>query len=188
LHFFTKNVQNLSPEEGHKLVKEDLRFTSLMDLLFQRLGELEIEYVITSVWALGICVSVYGLEMQAENKLKLLTIFNSREMQPQNYASIPALVFSITCFFNEDMNQLVVDTVERLSKIYSKLQALNSAIVDNMLDRLDIVNASTLLMGWGRSYMNNDEMLKKLANEIIKKDKQKVFFEEGAVSEVANIM
>ena len=39
-----------------------------------------------------------------------------------------------------------------------------------MLERVDIVNVSTLMMAWSRSYMNNNEMLEKLADEIIKKD------------------
>lgn len=38
-----------------------------------------------------------------------------------------------------------------------------------MLDRLDILNASTLLMGWGRAYIRNEEMLKKVSNEISQK-------------------
>lgn len=40
-----------------------------------------------------------------------------------------------------------------------------------MLDRMDILNASILLMAWGRSFMNNQEMLDRVANDIISKHK-----------------
>lgn len=61
-------------------------------------------------------------------------------------------------------------------------------IVDMMLPRMDILNCSSLLMGWGRSYMQNQEMLDRVAEEIINKHKQKLFYEEGALAEVSNIM
>lgn len=61
-------------------------------------------------------------------------------------------------------------------------------IVDNMLDRMDILNASVLLMAWGRAGMNNQEMLDRVANDIITKHGQKLFYESEATSEIVNIM
>jgi hypothetical protein len=61
-------------------------------------------------------------------------------------------------------------------------------LVDMMLPRMDILNCSSLLMAWGRSYMQNEEMIERVAEEIINKHKQKLFYEEGALAEVSNIM
>jgi hypothetical protein len=86
------------------------------------------------------------------------------------------------------MNQLVTDTVEKLSAIYRNICVLNPLIVDMMIQRLDLLNCSSLLMAWGRSYMRNDEMLDRVAEEILNKHKQKIFYEEGALAELVNIM
>jgi len=43
-------------------------------------------------------------------------------------------------------------------------------------------------MGWGRSQMFNPEMMDRVAEEIMNKHKQKLFYEEGALAEVTNIM
>lgn len=61
-------------------------------------------------------------------------------------------------------------------------------LVENMLERLDILNASTLLMSWGRAGLDNDALCDSIAKEIKRKDKEKIFYEEGAVSEIANIV
>ena len=53
---------------------------------------------------------------------------------------------------------------------------------------MDILNCSSLLMGWGRSQMFNPEMMDRVAEEIMNKHKQKLFYEEGALAEVTNIM
>jgi hypothetical protein len=86
------------------------------------------------------------------------------------------------------MNQLVTDTVEKLSAIYRKKNFINLFVVDMMIQRLDLLNCSSLLMAWGRSYMRNDEMLDRVAEEILNKHKQKIFYEEGALAELVNIM
>ncbi len=65
---------------------------------------------------------------------------------------------------------------------------VNIVIVDMMIQRLDLLNCSSLLMAWGRSYMRNDEMLDRVAEEILNKHKQKIFYEEGALAELVNIM
>jgi hypothetical protein len=61
-------------------------------------------------------------------------------------------------------------------------------IVDMMIQRLDLLNCSSLLMAWGRSFMRNEEMLDRVAEEILNKHKQKIFYEEGALAELVNIM
>ena len=89
--------------------------------------ELAYDYLVTTIWSLGICVSAFGLEMQPENKLRILSTLNQHidsadGVPPTSVSSIPSLVFSLTCFFNDqDMNQLVTDTVEKLSAIYRKI-------------------------------------------------------------------
>jgi hypothetical protein len=64
--------------------------------------------------------------MPSDNKLRLLSTLNQHidsadGVPPTSVSSIPSLVFSLTCFFSEqDMNELVTDTVEKLSAIYRK--------------------------------------------------------------------
>ena len=57
-----------------------------------------------------------------------------------------------------------------------------------MLDRMDILNASVLLMAWGRASLRNQEMMDKVANDILAKHQQKLFYEDGAIAEIVNIM
>lgn len=145
-------------------MQKDLRFKTLLDLVFSRLPELAYEYVVTTVWSMGICVSAFGLELPEEIKLRLLTVLNahidSGSVDPSSYANIPSLVFSLTCFFTpEEMNELVTETVEKLSKIYC----------DVMLERMDLLNCSSLLMSWGRSFMRNEELLERVSEEIFSK-------------------
>lgn len=47
-----------------------------MNLVFAKLNELAYEYVVTTIWSLGLCVSAMGLEIPEENKLRLLTVLN----------------------------------------------------------------------------------------------------------------
>jgi hypothetical protein len=129
LYFLVKNLSQAgsqAQDEGIQAIRDDLRFKTLLQLLFGKLGELDYDYVVSIVWSLGICVSAFGLEMSSEDKLRLLSTLNrhidSDKVQASQYASIPSLAFSITCFFNEnDMNELVTETVAKLSKIYGKV-------------------------------------------------------------------
>lgn len=150
------------------MVTSDLRFQTLNNMVFQRLGELEYEYLVTTVWSLGICTSAFGLEMQAEQKLRLLSVLNqhldNNTVSPGSIYNIPSLVFSISCFFTEeDMNQLVQDTVERLSILYGKSIHFNLYAATTMLERMDLLNCSSMLMGWARCDMRNEELLDKVA-------------------------
>ncbi len=56
------------------------------------------------------------------------------------------------------------------------------------MERMDILNASTLILGWAKSQYSNTGMIDLVANEIIAKAREKLFFEEDTVKEVANIM
>ena len=107
-------------EEAYKMLNEDLRFTTLIQMLFSRLGEMEFEYLITMVWGLGIGVSGFRMKMEPEYKLRLLTIFNQIEFTDTAIPQIPTFVFSLSCFFDEDMNELVTDTIEKISQLYCK--------------------------------------------------------------------
>lgn len=57
-----------------------------------------------------------------------------------------------------------------------------------MLPRLDVLNCSNLLMAWARVGLYSPELLDKIAEEIMAKHKEKLFYEEGAYPEVSNIM
>ena len=126
LYFLVKNLSQAGPsaqEEGTNLVKGDLRFKTLMQFVFGKLHELEYDYVVSIVWSLGICVSAFGLQIEEEDKLRLLSVLNQQidggKVEAPQFASIPSLAFSITCFFNDsDMNDLVTETVAKLSHLY----------------------------------------------------------------------
>lgn len=184
LYFVVKNLSGagLSQSQGAKLVGQDLRFQTLLNLVLARLNELQLDYVVSIIWSLGICVSAFSLEIAPENKLRLLTTLNllmDKEEAFHLYPNLPSLAFSLTCFFSpEDMNELVTETVERVSKVY----------VENMIERMDLLNCSSLLMSWGRCRLRNEELLKAVAEEILVKHRQKLFYEEGAIAEVTNIM
>jgi hypothetical protein len=53
----------MNQENGINIIQKDLRFQTLLDLVFAKMPELAYEYVVTTIWSLGICVSAYGLEM-----------------------------------------------------------------------------------------------------------------------------
>jgi hypothetical protein len=57
-----------------------------------------------------------------------------------------------------------------------------------MIERMDLLNCSSMLMAWGRCQMRNEQLLEAVADEIQNKHKQKLFYEEGAIAEVTNIM
>ncbi|CDW83553.1 UNKNOWN [Stylonychia lemnae] len=177
-YFVIKNIQKMMPEDGHRLLTQDLRFTTLLQMIMGRLQDLEFEYFITTVWGLGIAVSGYNAQIEPEQKLRILSHLNQIQIPEYAYNNIPTLAFSLSCFFNEDMNQLAQETIEKISNTY----------LDNMLDRMDILQASVLLMSWGRAFIDNGEMLDKVANDIINKHKQKLFYEDGAISEIVNII
>ena len=69
--------------------------------------------------------------MEADKKLRILSTLNkhidsAEGIPPTSVSNIPSLAFSLTCFFNQDdMNQLVTDTVEKLSAIYRNTLYLN---------------------------------------------------------------
>jgi hypothetical protein len=82
----------------------DLRFTTLLNMIFGRFHELEFEYVLTTIWSLGICVSGFGLDIHPDNKQKLLEALQTTEVPAQHISNIPSLAFSISCFFDADID------------------------------------------------------------------------------------
>lgn len=60
--------------------------------------------------------------------------------------------------------------------------------MDTLIERMDLLSCSSLLMAWGRCYLRNEELLERVAEEIFIKHKNKIFYEEGALAEIANIM
>ena len=86
-------------------MQNDLRFTTLLDLVFAKLHELEYEYLMTTIWSLGICVSAFGHQMEPDKKLRILSTQNkhidsAEGVPPSSVSNIPSLAFSLTCFFN----------------------------------------------------------------------------------------
>lgn len=184
LYFVVKNLSaaGLSQAQGAKLVAADLRFQTLLNLVLARLPELQLDYVVSAVWSLGICVSAFGLEVAPESKLRLLATLNAlldKEEAFHQYPNLPSLAFSLTCFFApEDMNALVTETVARVSRVY----------VEHMLERMDLLACSSLLMSWARARLRDEQLLAAVADEILAKHRQKLFYEEGALAEVTNVM
>jgi hypothetical protein len=57
-----------------------------------------------------------------------------------------------------------------------------------MIERMDILNCSSLLMAMARAFLRDEQLLEAVANEITVKHKQNLFYEEGAIAELTNIM
>jgi hypothetical protein len=56
-YFFTKNLSQggvASQESGINIVQKDLRFQTLLDLVFAKMPELAYDYLVTTIWSLGI--------------------------------------------------------------------------------------------------------------------------------------
>ena len=88
-------------------------------MLINRFNEVSFEYMQTSIWSLGICVSTLGLELPEDHKFKILQALSEQKEIPEAcIANIPSLVFSLTCFFHLDHNELVTDVVEMFSNSY----------------------------------------------------------------------
>lgn len=65
-------------------------------------------------------MSGYRYELEPAMKEKLLERIHMQEYTEYKIPNIPSLAFSIACFFDEDMNERVSETIEKVSQAYCK--------------------------------------------------------------------
>lgn len=66
---------------------------------------------------MGIIADNYGVEIETILKLWLSSILIELEFPESSYTLLPTLAFWFACLYKEDMNKLVTDIVEKISKI-----------------------------------------------------------------------
>lgn len=87
-------------------------------------------------------ISSYEYEMSSDDYYhKIVESLDGIDVQPDKIADLPALIFMLPAFMTEETAEKVTEVVEQLSSTYFVV----------MRDRLDLLNCSTILMGWARS-------------------------------------
>ena len=151
LYYAVKHMGNIS---------QDMRLTTLLDMLYNRFEGMQFDFILTTIWSLGILVSIRGADIPIENKMKIIRELLKCEIPRQSVQNLPSLVFSIsTLIGSEHTNDEVVEIVKRITNFYFKEGILT----------LDPLQASTLLTGFSRLQYHNSEYLLTLAKSM-KKD------------------
>lgn len=75
---------------------DDQRLTTLLDMLFNRFVGLDFDYVLTTIWSMGLLVSFHGAEIPIENKVKLLKELLDKSIPVESLHNLPSLIFSIS--------------------------------------------------------------------------------------------
>jgi hypothetical protein len=133
-------------------IANDLRLSSLLDMLINRYEHVEFDFVLTTIWSLGILIGYRGAEIPTENKMKILNELNSSKIPAQSLPNIPSLLFSISCM-------LLPDEVN--DDVYKIVSELSNHYLEEGIDIMEPIHASTLLMAWSRlSYHNEDYLFK----------------------------
>lgn len=165
-HFAVKHMGN---------VTEDLRLSTLMDMLFNRFDNLEFDFVLTTIWSMGLLVAFRRYEIPTENKYKVIKELKDCEIPAQSIPNLPSLIFSISCMlYPHEVNEEVYDAVKRISEHY-----LREGIM-----LIEPLPASTLLMGWSRLQYHNEDYLHKVARAM----KQPRFFFDCSEQDLCNIV
>ena len=62
LFYVVKNLPKEPIDEAFTLLQDDKRIQTLMDMLLARIPDMEVDYIITTIWSLGILVSGFSYE------------------------------------------------------------------------------------------------------------------------------
>lgn len=144
-----------------------------------RYEPLEIEYKIATTFALAMMVSGFNYELSSpEYAMKIVTALNDMEIEAERMLDLPSLVFMLPSFMNEETEPMITQVIEQISATWFVV----------MRDRLDLLTVSTFALGWARGNMYNQDLLEQMADQVLKKHKEGIFFEEGSESEVSNIL
>jgi len=113
-----------------------------------------------------------------QHYMDVIMALDNIDVPADKYMELPSLIFMLPSFLNDENAPYVAQVVEQLSANYFVM----------MRDRLDLLACSTIALGWARSYMFNQDLLDQMADQIIAKHNEGIFMEEGAESEVANVL
>lgn len=87
LHFATKHMGS---------VANDIRMSTLLDMLYARFDNVDFDFVLTTIWAFGILTSYRGMQTPLEHRLKILSELEDKSIPEQSIPNIPSLIFSIS--------------------------------------------------------------------------------------------
>lgn len=165
LHFAVKHMG---------MITDDIRFTTLLDMLFERFHNVPFDFVFTTIWSLGILVSMRGAEIPTEVKLHILKELEGKKIPDHTLPNIPSLIFSISCMmFPNELNDEVYAIIREISEHYVK----------EGIELMEPIHCSLLLLGFCRLQYHNIEVLKSLC-KIMKKPR---FFFDCAEQDLINI-
>lgn len=131
-------------------ITQDMRLTTLLDMLFTRFEGMAFDFILTTIWSLGILVSMRGAEIPIEHKLKILNEILKSDIPKHSVQNLPSLIFSISCFIGpEQVTDEVIEAVKKIWDFYIKEGILT----------LDPLQMSTILTGLSRLQYHNSEYL-----------------------------
>jgi hypothetical protein len=121
----------------------------LIDWLVPRYGALDIEYKISTAFALGVLLSTYNYEFKnQEYYAKIVKPLVDIEVPAQVMELMPSLIFMLPCFSTEETYDVVGQIVEEISIKF----------FDAMSDRLDLLNCALISLGWSRTDCRNEDL------------------------------
>lgn len=122
----------------------------LIDWLIPRFAALDLEYKISTTFALGVLLSSYNYELKdPEYYTKIVAPLVNCEIPENIMESVPSLIFMLPCFATDESNyDIVSQLVESLSVDY----------FDMMADRLDLLTCALIALGWSRSDCRNEDL------------------------------
>jgi hypothetical protein len=156
-------------------IATDHRMLTLLDMLFNRFDNVEFDFVLTTVWSLGILVGYRGAEIPTENKMKIINELIDSVIPNQSLPNIPSLLFSISCMLYPD---------EVNDDVYKLVRELSNHYLEEGIDLMEPLQASTLLMSFSRLNYHNEEFLYKICTQL-KRDR---YFFNSTDQDLVNII
>ena len=151
------------------------RIGTLLDMLYSRLDGLGFDYIVTTIWSIGLLCSLHGAEIPFENKLKIIQEATKSQPPKESITNMPSVIFSISCMISPmEVNDEVYEVVRHLSEYY----------INDGIKLIEPLTASTLLMGWSRLQYHNEGLLYKIITELKRED----FFFDVADQDLTNII
>ena len=166
LHFAVKHLTNVVDEQ---------RIATLLDMLYNRLEELEFDFVLTTIWSLGILISLHNAEIDLESKTKVIRQLLNCTIPKESLSNLPSLIFSISCMISPE---------EATEDIYEVIRHISGHLIEEGLDLLEPLQASTILMGWSRLQYHNEDYLYRITNQMRRDD----FFYDISDNDLCNII
>jgi len=150
LKFLQGSIKNnLNREEARALLENDLRVGTIIDWMIPRYEALDMEYKISTTFAIGVLMSTFDYVLPShEYCMKLIEPLVDIEVQEGAMELLPSMIFMLPCFINDDTFDLVGLVVEQLSNKF----------FTNKPDKLDLLNCALISLGWSRTDCRNEEL------------------------------